>query len=519
MVKIKKEKKLPSDIHALQALLTQQNALIATLKESLQQQVQTNKQLEVMIANLQQQVETLLRQLYGKKSERKPKPPAPEQGNTGGTSPSGKTPKGSSSHPKGRRKLSPHLERQQVVHDLPESEKICSQCTKPLSPMGEEISEQYEFIPAKLMVLEHIRPKYVCRPCAGNIKIGPMPYQAIDKGLAGPGLLAEVLINKYEDALPLYRQEQRWQRLGVELSRSTLCAWVAGCARLLEPLVFHMKEKALLASLKIHVDDTPEPVLTKGKGKTHTGRLWVYIGGGGPAPPCTIFDYSQNRSQEVPKQFLKGYKGYLQADAYAGFDGLYVSGEIIECACLAHARRKFYEITQAVKAPCLADEAIAFIGKLYDIERHIKEFDVQQRKFYRKRYAKPILKRFKCWLNLHKEQTLPKSPIGKAISYALNHWRALCHYLREGYLDIDNNAAERAIKPLVLGRKNYLFFGSHEGGKYAAIIYSLIATCKQHGVNTYDYLKDVLARLPSQKIGKIDELLPYNWKTQQQVVF
>jgi transposase len=508
-----KKEELPS--HILK-LLKQQEAMNASLAKSLKIQIEANqqlqqtiKQLDATIAHLQHQVETLLRQLYGKKSERKS-----NDKDKPDTSQNPRIPSQKSSSPfsKGRQKLSPDLPRRRIVHVLPEDEKACSDCGRLLSKMGEEKSEQYEFIPAQLIVLEHVRPKYVCRPCGGNIKVASMPYLPIDKGLAGPGLLAEVLINKYEDALPLYRQEQRWKRLGVSLSRSTLCAWVAGCARLLEPLVLRTKETSMLPSSKIHVDDTPVPVQVKGKGKTHIGRIWVYVSGGGHTPPCTVYEYSTTRSQEVPKQFLKDYKGYLQADAYGGFDCLYKSGDIIECTCWAHCRRKFYEITQAVKKPSLADVALNFIGKLYDIERHIKGWDNQRRKFYRRRYAKPILKHFKRWLNQHQKTTLPKSPIGQAIGYALNHFRALCHYLREGYLDIDNNTAERAIKPLVLGRKNYLFFGSHEGGNHAAIIYSLIATCKQHNVNTFDYLKDVLTRLPSHKINKIDELLPYNWK-------
>jgi hypothetical protein len=202
-----------------------------------------------------------------------------------------------------------------------------------------------------------------------------------------------------------------------------------------------MEANTLLLSPKIHADDTPEPVQVKGKGKTHTGRLWVYVGGAAQVPACTVYDYSESRSQEASKKMLKGYKGYLQADAYIGFDCLYTSGDIIECACWAHARRKFYEIIQDVKAPCLADEAMEFIGKLYEIERPIKGRDYTYIKFYRRRYAKPILKQFKRWLNRHRNETQTKSPIGKAVSYVLNNWLALCHYIREGYLSIDNNEA------------------------------------------------------------------------------
>jgi transposase len=363
---IEKEK-IPQDIHFLQSMVQSQNELITTLKESLQAQTASNLQLqqtianlELMVTNLQQQIETLLRQLYGKKSEKKPK----DKADPPTTSNNNSTKNPLKNNKKGRRKLSHKLPRQRVEHDLPQRERICKDCKGPLHKLGEEVSEQYEFIPAKLIVIEHVRSKYVCRPCGGNIIVAPMPNQPIEKGLAGPGLLAEVLINKYEDALPLYRQEQRWARLGTELSRSTLCAWVKACANLLEPLVRRMQETSLLKSLKIHSDDTPVPVQIKGKGKTHTGRLWVYVGGGGHAPPCTIYDYSPTRSQEAPLQFLKNYKGYLQADAYAGFDVLYISGDIIECTCWSHARRKFFEITEAVKKPSLADDALVFIDDL-----------------------------------------------------------------------------------------------------------------------------------------------------------
>jgi len=284
------------------------------------------------------------------------------------------------------------------------------------------------------------------------------------------------------------------------------------CAKLLKPIVTLMRTDALLMSRKIHVDDTTFEI--QAKGKTHTGRLWVYYGGAGPASECIVYDYTKTRSQKGPQLFLGNYQGYLQADAYSGYDILYLNGNIIEVACMAHARRKFFDITAAVEGDTLAHEALDFIGKLYDVEHRAELLSDAQRKAYRKRYAKPILKRFKRWLRRHEKITLPKSPIGKAIAYSLNHWKALSRYLRDGFLHIDNNAAERAIRPLAIGRKNYLFAGTHEAAENAAIMYSLIETCKLHDINTFDYLKDVITRMPAQLMSKLHELLPYNWKPQ-----
>lgn len=337
-----------------------------------------------------------------------------------------------------------------------------------------------------------------------------MPAQPIDKGLAGSGLLAEILVNKYQDALPLYRQQQRWQRLGYELTRSTLWDWVGHCAARLKPIVEAMATAYLLRAPKIHTDDTPVPVLAKGK--THKGRLWVYVSGSSTSPPCAIYPYSATRQQAIPFNFLKEYQGFLQADAYAGYDKCYEDGRIIEVACWAHARRKFIDVVQSIKAPTLADRLLDYIGRLYAIEKQAKVFTDEQRYYFRRYYAKPILKKIYEWLKCHQPIGLPKSPLGQAIQYCLNHWQALKNYLRKGYLAIDNNAAERAIKPIVIGRKNYLFAGSHQGAENAAVIYSLIETCKLLGINTFDYLKDVLERLPTTLMKNISDLFPQNWK-------
>ena len=316
-------------------------------------------------------------------------------------------------------------------------------------------------------------------------------------------------MSKYGDHLPLYRQQQRWLRCGMDLPRSTLCDWVQQSAEILSPLVAVMKEDLLLLH-SLHTDDTTVPV--QAKTKTHTGRLWVYVSGRNQPLNCTIYDYTSSRSQQGPQDFLQNYKGYLHADAYPGYDKLYETGDIIECACWAHARRKFYDITQSVKSPSLADEALAFNGKLYAIEHETKSMESIKRYYYRRRHSKPLLKKFKRWLYRRRKNTLPKSPIAKAIAYTCNHWRALNNFL--GFADacLDNNTAERAIKPLVIGRKNWLFAGSHRGAKNAAVLYSLIETCKQNKINPADFLADVLQRLPTHLMKNIRVLLPYHWK-------
>lgn len=381
-------------------------------------------------------------------------------------------------------------------------------CGKQLHKIGEIITEQLEMVPAKIFVKQHVRFKYA--GCANQSKVitAAMPAQPIEKSWAGPGLLANVLVDKYDDHLPLHRQAERFARSGIELSRKTLCDWVMQCADRLEPLVAAMKPD-LFSSEKIHTDDTPVPVLEEGKNKTKTGRLWCYIG---CAPPCVIYDYTPNREQKWAENFLEKYKGYLQADAYVGYDKIYQTKKIIEVACMAHARRKFFEVAKAHNHTGLAVEALNYIKKLYKIEAKIKSLDLPVKRAVRKCEAKPILKEYKKWLLRQYKRVLPKSPLGQAIAYTLNNWIALTRYLANGLLDIDNNQAERLMRPITVGRKNWMFAGSDRGGVAAATIYSLIETCKLNNINPYDYLSDVLARLPNTLHRDIKSLLPYNWQ-------
>jgi len=472
--------------------------------ETLQQQ---NKELLIKLDQLQAQLNLLTHKLFGKKSERKNPPEDPNsQPPNPPRSPSGKGPNGEPKQ-KGRRKLPKDLPRERVVYDLTDAEKICS-CGQTKKWMGEEITEKLEIIPAKLFVQEHVRCKYGCS-CGKGVTIAKMPELPIDKGIPGAGLLADIIISKYQDSMPLYRQMQRFKRYGIEISDNTMCGWIADCAFMFEPIVAE-KRKDLLNSLKIHSDDTPVPVMSKGK--TRQGRLWVYATDGVNTPACTIYEYTRTRAQTGPVNFLKNYRGYLQADAYSGYDKLYKNGDIIEVGCMAHSRRKFHEVSIAAKGDSSVDPVLDMIGKLYDIEREAKEMTDERRRHYRRKHAKPILKRIKRYINKLELSLIPKTPIANAVQYMQNQWRALCRYVSHGCLHIDNNFGERAMRIVAIGRKNWMFAGSDEGGKRAAIMYSILETCKQHQINPFEYLNDVLARIPNTKQQDIRSLLPYNWR-------
>lgn len=490
-----------------------------------------NKQLHFKIDKMQEQLDKLLRQLYGRKSEKAPKTDKSKNNKDDDNSPSPEssainsnlqqTDKSTSQKPK-RKRPPEHLIRETIHHDLPDEQKFCTTCKQVKSLVGTETSEQFEFIPAKLFVKEHVKYTYSCNCCINTV---PMPEQPIVGGLAGPGLLADIIISKYDDSIPLYRQNQRFLRQdNVDIPESTLCDWVAKAAFWLEPIVAVMKIDSK-RSIKLHSDDTTVPVLAKGK--TKTGRLWVYLADGAGADgviavstdsnsintnKCTIYEYTPTREAAWPLNFLAGFKGYLQADAYPGYDQVFDKENITEVACMAHARRYFFDVAKAAKGESIAHDAIKQIGKLYHIEHCSKDMPAFQRYRYRKKYSKPILKKLYQWLKSTIKTLLPNTPISKAVNYMLNHWRSLCNYLSNGYLDIDNNKAERAMRRVAIGRKNWMFAGSDEGGRRAAIIYSILETCKQNGINAFDYLKDVLTRLPTAKQSEIKNLTPYNWQ-------
>jgi len=416
---------------------------------------------------------------------------------------------GSSRPRRAPRALPEHLPRETIVHAP--SSCTCPDCGGAMRKLGEDISELLDFIPGYFKVIRHVRPKLSCAHCARVIQL-PAPTRPLERALPGVGLLTQVIVAKYADHCPLYRQAAIYRRCGVDLDRATLAQWVGGASRLVAPLVDALG-RYVLAADKVHADDTPVPVLEPGRGQTKTGRLWTYVRDDRPSgsrdPPAVWYRYSQNRKSEHPRAHLRKFRGILQADAYSGFGALYDSGEILEASCWAHARRKFYDIYMANRSP-IAGEAIARIGALYAIERDIRGTAPEQRALVRQREAAPMLDQMHAWLSANLRTLSTKSNLAAAINYTLTRWTQLTRYCDDGRIEIDNNSAERAIRPLVLGRRNYLFAGSDAGGLRAANIYSLVGTALLNAMDPYLYLRHVLERIADHPINRIEELLP--WK-------
>jgi transposase len=400
------------------------------------------------------------------------------------------------------------------VRTILPKETACPDCGGKLKALGEDVSEMLEYVPAHFQVIRQVRPKLACSRC-DKIVQAEAPSRPIARGLAGPGLLAHVVVSKYCDHLPLYRQEEIYAREGVELERATLADWVGGTSQLLAPLVEALRRHVMTAT-KLHADDTPVPVLAPGLGRTKTGRLWTYVRDDRPAgdatPPAVWFAYSPDRKGEHPQAHLRQFSGTLQADAYAGYDHLYESGSIREAGCWAHVRRKFYDLQVAHKSP-VAQEALERIGALYAIEDEIRGRPPNERREIRQARARPLLESLRAWLESCLTKLSKKSDTTVAVKYALGRWEALTRYAEDGGLEIDNNAAERALRAVALGRKNYLFAGSDAGGERAAALYSLIGTAKLNSLDPEAYLRHVLSRIADHPINRIEELLPWNVPT------
>ena len=597
---------LPTDLAACHAMIGQ---LLAVQRE-----------LSRTVGQLEHRLGELLRKLYGRSSERldpnqrqlfaellgqlqepppAPPPPAP---------PAPPEPARPKPAPHGRRRLPADLPRQRVEHDLSDAEKPCPCCGQARHRIGEEVTERLDFVPAKVFVIQHVQFKYACAHCEQEalppqIALAPKPPEVIEKGLAAPGLLAQVIVCKYADHLPLHRLERILDRSGIEIARSTMCDWAAGCAQALRPL-YDLMVSEVRRSAVVHTDDTPVDVLDKGRaGTTRTGRFWVYVGD--RSHPQTVFDYTPDRKGAGPRDFLGDFgrdrRVYVQADAYAGYDRLYAAADdppggppgqppgapvaasdgdalavatttaaaaavappavvasdgiamndapavvasdgnappdpvaaaaaaierslaalaaratgVVEVACWAHVRRKFYEARHSDVAG--SAQALAYIRLLYDVEDAAKEggLDPAATAALRRERSLPRLAQLKAWLQGRQYPAgpaLPKSPMGQAIAYALNQFDALCAYVADGRLNIDNNAAENALRRIAVGRKNWLFCGADAGGHTAAVLFSLIATCDRHRVNAYQYLRDVLTRLPACPISQLHQLLPGQWQ-------
>jgi transposase len=425
----------------------------------------------------------------------------------------------------GRRKIPANLPREQVIHDLPEEDKPCPCCGKMRCVIGKQVHEKLKWVPAKITVVEHVRLTYACRHCeqaaapsGPQIVTADQPLSPIEKGLAEPSLLAQVIVSKYSDHLPLHRLERILERHGIDIARSTMCDWMRDCAQLLKPL-YALMVKEVLQSKVIHTDDTSVQVLDKNLPQTRTGRLWVYLGD--RDHPYTVFDHTATRERDGPMKFLNGWgkdrRVYLQADAYGGYDGIHrgeAGGQVTEVACWSHARRKFYDARDSDSAT--ATQALAFIRLLYDVEDQAKELSPDQRAALRQVKSLPRLTEFRAFLESKQAArggtVLPKSPMGQAITYAFNQWEALCVYTADGNLAIDNNASERALRRIAVGRGNWTFLGSENGGHTAAILFSLVATCQRHAVNAFDYLCHVLTRIAAHPINRLAEFLPDRWQ-------
>jgi transposase len=412
-----------------------------------------------------------------------------------------------------RAPLPEHLPRERVVIPGP---SVCPCCGGKLSKLGETITESLESVPRQWKVVQTVREKFTCRTCE-SITQPPAPFYPISRGRAGPHLLALILTSKFCDHQPLNRQSEAYAREGIDLDVSTLADWVGACTATLAPLV-ELIRAHVMAAERIHGDDTTVPVLAKGR--TITGRLWTYVRDDRPfagrAPPAAVFCYSRDRAGEHPKQHLAGYAGILQADAYAGFNDLYEParkpGPLTEAACWAHSRRKFFELAELGRAP-LAIEAVQRIDAIFDIERSINGMLSPQRLLVRQQHVAPLITALENWMRPVRSKMSRHADVAKAIDYMLKRWEAFTRFLSDGRICLTNNAAERALRGVALGRKSWLFAGSDRGGQRAAAMYSLIVTAKLNNIDPQAWLADVLARIGGHPASHLDQLLPWNWRT------
>jgi len=534
------------------ALLLPDSAMLpdepAVLKQLVLQLLEELRKAQARLERQEHHMHLLLKRLYGSTSEKL----APGQGvlfdlEAGEDAatvdppspPPADTPPATASASKnrdrhGRGRIPDEAAREELVHDLTDAEKAALGGAENLVELPPETSEQLDWRPSTLFVTVHVRKKYARRvpllesgPTLSeqNVAVAKKPAEAIPGALAGPGLMAQVIVSKGTDHLPLHRLEGIFQRQGVRLSRQTMDGWWLATAEFLQPL-YWLAIRVVLASHVVHTDDTPVKIRDAWRKLKHRGSFWTYVGD--PRHPLTVFDYTPNHKRDGPATFLADYRGYLQADAFNGYDGIYLEsgGRIIEVGCWAHARRKFHESRRL--DPARMETALAWIGKLYAVEKDLRERcrgewqDVslenraERTAAQRQERSRPLLDGFHAWLESEAPKVLPKSPVRGAMNYTLSNWAALSVYPEDGWLDIDNNEGENALRGIALGRKNWLFCGSDRGGRAAAIHFSLLASCKRHGLDPWAYYRDILTRLPAMLPGASEEallaLLPHRWQ-------
>jgi transposase len=508
---------ISDDPTQLQEQLDAAQARIRDLEHQIDESTATTEELQRAFACLKEQYLALKRLMFGPRRERLPEDPnqqylfdpgapllvPPEPADVDQVQPPAPRRKGKGH---GRRALPDHLPRQDIPHDVPEEDRLCA-CGRVKALIGEDVTERLDYVPGKLVVLRHRYPKYACSTCKDGVTAAPTVVGPIPGGLPEPGLLAEVIVSKFAEHLPLYRQQDILARNGVFIARSTLCGWLAQAAELLRPLVALMKSEVLQSDV-IQADETPVPVLDPTRDSTRQGYLWAKLGD--QAHPHTVYDYTDSRSHVGPSAFFKDYRGYLQTDAYAVYETVVEQskGRIIAVGCWAHARRNFFDAR--TNQPREAHYVLGLIEQLYEVEAEIKSRGPEQRLAARQERSVPVLARLETYLRDQRPSALPKSQYGQSIGYALNQWDALRRYTTDGRLEIDNNTTERTIRPCAISRKNWLFFGSDRGGETAAIFFSILASAKRHLIEPFAYVRALLIALCS---GEVDlrSLLPDAW--------
>lgn len=506
----------PKDLQSAQALIVALQSEFDKREKALCEQINEDQR---KIESLQQQLHWLRNRVFGRRSEQGtgadqlllPLGTSNGEIEAGASDEDGAAESEVRSHrrkSRGRKALPAKLPRETIELEPSAEEKYCACCSSEKSRIGEDRSEELDYVPASFLIREYVRPKYACRQCGNGVVQAPLPARPIEKGRPGAGLLAHVVTSKYSDGMPLYRLERIFPRHGIDISRSTLSAWCGAVSDLLEPVASEIASE-VLKSAWIQSDDTRVDVRKGGDGKTYRqGHIWVYRGATGDA----FYDFTWKRNSEGPLRLLEQYEGYLQADAAPAYDEVYRQLAIQEVGCWAHARRRFKEAVRT--APQEASQVVVWIGELYGLERSAKrkQLSTEARHALRQERARPILERIGEYLKKLQLTTLPKSPLADAIGYALRQWEALNRYTDDGRLEIDNNGAENALRPLCLGRKNWLFIGSEAAAHRTMVLLTLVQSCRAHGVDPFAYLRDIIDRVSTHPMSRINELIPQRWK-------